>query len=62
MSYSQVKKTQHPELKAVRTSIYRCFEKVKCFMMPHPGMKVASRKIFEGNLAGELSHPVYKHI
>ncbi|XP_065889573.1 atlastin-3-like isoform X2 [Dysidea avara] len=47
----QVSESQHQELRTVRTYIRRCFEEVKCFLLPHPGLKVATDKNFEGKLS-----------
>lgn len=36
---------QHPELQSLRKHI-------ACFLMPHPGLKVATNPSFDGRLAG----------
>ncbi|XP_035687248.1 atlastin-2-like isoform X1 [Branchiostoma floridae] len=41
---------QHEELQNVRRHIKKCFEKTGCFLMPHPGMKVATNPVFDGRL------------
>ena len=40
------------ELGETRDQIYSYFEKVFCFLMPHPGLKVAEDKCFDGRLSG----------
>jgi atlastin len=42
--------SQHNELQQVRTHIKECFCKVGCFLLPHPGLKVACSPKFEGQL------------
>ena len=39
----------------VREHIRSCFEAVFCFLMPHPGLKVATNKKFDGRLSGEFT-------
>jgi len=46
----RVSSSQHNELQQVRTHIRDCFKKVSCFLMPHPGLKVATSPKFEGQL------------
>jgi len=46
----RVSSSQHNELQQVRTHIRDCFSKVSCFLMPHPGLKVATSHKFEGQL------------
>jgi len=46
----RVSSSQHTELQQVRTHIRDCFHKVSCFLMPHPGLKVATSPKFEGQL------------
>jgi len=46
----QVTDTQHEELSRVRSHIVSCFEKVGCFLMPHPGKVVATNPHFKGML------------
>ncbi|KAI1898729.1 hypothetical protein AGOR_G00075360 [Albula goreensis] len=46
----QVKETQHEELQTVREHIYSCFSSISCFLLPHPGLKVATSPAFNGQL------------
>uniref|UniRef100_A0A673GS56 Atlastin-3-like n=1 Tax=Sinocyclocheilus rhinocerous TaxID=307959 RepID=A0A673GS56_9TELE len=46
----QVKPTQHEELQTVREHIYSCFTSISCFLLPHPGLKVATSPAFTGQL------------
>ncbi|KAJ8387456.1 hypothetical protein AAFF_G00156940 [Aldrovandia affinis] len=46
----QVKETQHEELQTVREHIYSCFTSISCFLLPHPGLKVATSPYFKGQL------------
>lgn len=41
---------QHSELIQVRKHIKSCFSDIGCFLMPHPGMKVATNPTFDGSL------------
>ncbi|XP_035264957.1 atlastin-3 [Anguilla anguilla] len=53
----QVKEAQHEELQTVREHIYSCFNSISCFLLPHPGLKVATSPAFNGQLkdvAGEF--------
>lgn len=51
--YVQVKEAQHEELQTVREHIHSCFTKISCFLLPHPGLKVATHPAFRGQLSGE---------
>ena len=46
----QVSEKQHDELRNVRAHITSCFSHVDCFLMPHPGLKVATSPEFTGQL------------
>ncbi|XP_014773654.1 atlastin-2 [Octopus bimaculoides] len=41
---------QHSELQQLRRHIRSCFQSINCFLMPHPGLKVASDPKFTGKL------------
>ncbi|KAL4710857.1 hypothetical protein ACJJTC_012949 [Scirpophaga incertulas] len=47
----KVSDKQHPELQSLRKHIAACFEEVACFLMPHPGLKVATNPHFDGRLS-----------
>ena len=38
----KVSDKQHPELQALRKHIAACFGQIECYLMPHPGLKVAT--------------------
>ncbi|VVD01469.1 unnamed protein product, partial [Leptidea sinapis] len=42
---------QHPELQSLRKHITSCFGEIGCFLMPHPGLKVATSPTFDGRLS-----------
>ncbi|KAK3554208.1 hypothetical protein QTP70_020086 [Hemibagrus guttatus] len=46
----QVKQNQHEELQNVRKHIHSCFSSINCFLLPHPGLKVATNPYFDGRL------------
>ncbi|XP_072495011.1 atlastin-3 isoform X2 [Notamacropus eugenii] len=46
----QVKKQQHEEIQNVRNHIRSCFTNVTCFLLPHPGLQVATSSTFDGKL------------
>ncbi|KAJ8255052.1 hypothetical protein GJAV_G00200410 [Gymnothorax javanicus] len=46
----QVNDAQHEELQTVREHIYSCFNSISCFLLPHPGLKVATSPAFDGQL------------
>lgn len=46
----QISDRQHPELQQLRKHIKSCFTKIGCFLMPHPGLKVATNPHFDGRL------------
>ncbi|XP_076877379.1 atlastin-3-like [Brachyhypopomus gauderio] len=46
----QVKNSQHEELQTVRKHIHSCFTSISCFLLPHPGLAVATSPSFQGQL------------
>jgi len=54
ISVFQLTDSQHEQLQLVRRHIHSCFDKVSCFLMPHPGLKVATDKRFDGRLLGMI--------
>ncbi|XP_040576520.1 atlastin [Lepeophtheirus salmonis] len=44
----EVSDKQHPELQALRKHINSCFSKIDGFLLPHPGLKVATDPNFKG--------------
>lgn len=49
----QVKPNQHEELQNVRKHIHSCFSNISCFLLPHPGLRVATNPHFDGRLRGK---------
>ncbi|KAF5289875.1 hypothetical protein FQR65_LT02009 [Abscondita terminalis] len=47
----QVNENQHVELQSLRKHIKSCFTEIACFLMPHPGLKVATNPAFDGRVA-----------
>ncbi|XP_025833739.1 atlastin [Agrilus planipennis] len=47
----QLNDKQHPELQSLRKHIKSCFTEIACFLMPHPGLKVATSPTFDGRLS-----------
>ncbi|KAL5008598.1 hypothetical protein ScPMuIL_014179 [Solemya velum] len=46
----QISNKQHPELQQIRRHIQSCFDNIGCFLLPHPGLKVATNPHFDGRL------------
>lgn len=46
----QASDEQPTELRNLRQRIKSCFEEITCFLMPHPGLKVATDPEFKGSL------------
>ncbi|CAH0400662.1 unnamed protein product [Chilo suppressalis] len=47
----KVSDKQHPELQSLRKHIAACFSEIACFLMPHPGLRVATNPRFDGRLS-----------
>ncbi|XP_041645379.1 atlastin-2 isoform X2 [Cheilinus undulatus] len=57
----QVKQNQHEELQNVRKHIHSCFSNIGCFLLPHPGLKVATNPYFDGRLK-DIDGDFKKHL
>lgn len=44
----KVSNNQNPLLRNVRENISKSFKKISCFLMPHPGLTVATKKDYDG--------------
>lgn len=47
----EINESQHPELQSIRKHIVSCFDDVACFLMPHPGLTVATHPKYDGRLS-----------
>lgn len=47
----EIHEKQHPDLQSLRRHISACFDKISCFLMPHPGLNVATNPSFTGKLS-----------
>ena len=51
----QISENQHEELQNVRKHIHSCFTNISCYLMPHPGLKVATNPNFDGRIKGRTA-------
>ncbi|CAH4034175.1 unnamed protein product [Pieris brassicae] len=47
----EIHEGQHVELQSIRRHIAACFEELACFLMPHPGLNVATNPNFDGKVS-----------
>lgn len=48
------------DIKNTRSFIKNCFEDIKCFLMPHPGLKASTNPYFDGKLHGNCINKLLK--
>lgn len=54
-----IKPRQASDLQSTRSQITRCFERVDCFLLPHPGMEV-TKKTYDGSV--EAVHHFFRSL
>lgn len=57
----EIKDGQHKELQQLRKHIRSCFNKIQCYLMPHPGLKVSTNLHFDGKLS-DISDDFKEHL
>lgn len=55
LSLFQTPFKQAAELSATRAHLTSCFESFSCYLLPHPGFRVAERKSYKGEAKGSAS-------
>lgn len=46
----EITANQPQELQSIRRHVKSCFEKIECFLLPHPGFKAVEDEHFKGSL------------